>query len=63
MDSIGTGAAAASVATDGATGDAGGESSSSSRGVSFPFETFPFRSLDRLFWNQTYRRKEKRLCF
>ena len=31
-----------------------GPGSSSSNGVSFSFDTFPLRSFDRLFWNQTY---------
>ncbi len=41
----------------GSCGDDGWESSpasSSSNGVSFSFETFPLRSFDRLFWNQTF---------
>ena len=37
-------------------GDDGWESSppSSSSAVSFSFDTFPLRSFDRLFWNQTF---------
>ncbi len=46
----------------GGWGDDGWESSpppsSSSKGVSFSFDTFPLRSFDRLFWNQTYEKKK-----
>lgn len=48
---------AVDVGAGAAGGDVGGESSpasSSSNGVSFSLETFPLRSFDRLFWNQTY---------